>query len=131
MPQQPYSPVNINLGAVVSLSGASASGASAVLNNPQGRGVTVYLDVTSLSGTSPSFVPTVQGYDATTGAVVNLLAGPSVTAAGTHVMQVYPGIASAAGAAASAVVPPQWKLAYTIAGTTPAVTVVATAALQV
>ena len=131
MPQYPYGPVNVNLGAVVSLSGASASGSSAVLNNAQGRGVTVFLDVASLSGTSPSFVPTIEGYDSVTGQSYTLLTGPSVTAAGTHVMQVYPGLASSAGAAADAVLPQQWQLAYTIGGTTPAVTVTATAVVQV
>lgn len=131
MGQNPYGPVNTNLGAVLSLSGASVSGTSAVFNNAQGRGVTVFLDVASLSGTTPSFVPSIVGYDSVTAQTYTLMTGPSVTAAGTHAMQLYPGLASTAGTAADAVLPQQWQLAYTIAGTTPAVTVTATAVVQV
>ncbi len=131
MPQYPYGPVNVNLGAVVSLAGASASGNSGTLTNAQGRGVTVVIDVAALSGTTPSFVPVINGVDTVSGAVYTLLTGPSVTAAGVHVMQVYPGLASAAGTAADAVLPQQWQVAYTIAGTTPAVTVTASAVVQV
>lgn len=131
MSQNPYGPLNVNLGAVVSLASASASGTSATLTNAQGRGVTVFIDVTSIGGTTPSFVPSVNGYDSVTGQSYTLLAGPSVTATGTHVMQVYPGLASSAGAAANAVLPQNWQVGYTIAGTSPSVSAVVTAVVQV
>ena len=132
MPQQPYSPVNTQLGAVLSLASSSVtSGGTGALVNSQAKGLTAVLYVETLQGTSPSISATVQGYDPITGQAFNLLNGPTVSAAGTHYMQVYPGIATASGVAANAVLPAGVEIVYSLGGTSPTVSATVTANFQV
>ena len=67
MPQNPYYPLNKNLGEVVTLTAASAGVNSAVQTNSQWRGVVVSIDVTAITGTSPTLVVTLQGKDPVSG----------------------------------------------------------------
>ena len=75
----------------------------------QGRGVHVIIDVT-VDPALASVVPKIQGYDPTSGKYYDLLVGVAITAVGTTVLKVYPGIAAAANVAASDVVPPVWRV---------------------
>ena len=58
------------------------------------------IDVTSITA-SPSVVPTIDGYDPVSGKYYNLLTGAALTATGTTVLKIYPGIATVPSAAAS------------------------------
>lgn len=131
MPQNPYSPVNNDLGAVVTLTAASASGNSAQFTNPQGRGVRVVVDITAITGTSPTLTVTIEGYDRASGQYYSLLASAALSATGVTELLVYPGVGVTANVSASATVPQLWRVAYTIGGTTPAVTATIGACLQV
>ena len=75
----------------------------------QGRGVHVIIDVTAISAT-PSVVPKIQGYDPLSGKYYDVLVGVAITATGTTVLKVYPGIVASANVAASDVVPPVWRV---------------------
>jgi len=73
------------------------------------RGVHVIIDVT-VDPALASIVPKIQGYDPTSGKYYDLLVGVAITAVGTTVLKVYPGIAASANVAASDMVPPVWRV---------------------
>lgn len=106
----------------VALSAAAAGVTSADLENLSGRGAHVVIDVTAISGTSPTLTVTVDGYDETSGKYYTLLQSASLSATGTTVLRIYPGVTAAANAAASDVIPRVFRVATTIGGTTPSVT---------
>ena len=75
------------------------------------RGLHLVIDVTAVTAT-PSIVPTIQGKSAT-GIYYDILVGTAITATGTIVLKVYPGIGAVAGGAASDVLPAVWRLLLT------------------
>ena len=76
-----------------------------VFGNYQGaRGAVVVIN-TSAAGTSPSTTFTLQGYDPLSNTYWTLLASAAVTAVGTTVLKVYPGLTASANAVASDVLP--------------------------
>lgn len=77
--------------------------------NSTGRGLHLVIDVTAVTGT-PSVVFTIQGKDPVSGKVWTLLASAAITAAGTTVLKVYPGLTAAANAAANDILPPTWNV---------------------
>ncbi|TDC63884.1 hypothetical protein E1258_09570 [Micromonospora sp. KC207] len=77
-----------------------------------GRGLHLVINVTAVTDT-PSVVPTIDGYDAASNTWYNLLTGAAITATGTTVLKIYPGIATVAGAAASDVIPQTVRLVMT------------------
>lgn len=130
MIQPPYGPQNINLGAVVTLTAASASGVSADQVNGIGRGVTVGIDVSAISGTSASLTVTIQGKDPVSGNYYTVLAGAAITATGYTTLVVYPGTVAAANSISDLPLPQNWRVSYAIAGTTPSVTATISAVVQ-
>lgn len=122
MPQYPYAPGNSDLGALVTLTAASASGNTMDLTNGVGRGVRVNVNITALTGTSPTLTVTIQGKDAASGTYYTILASTALSATGFTRLTIYPGLTAAANSIASDIVPRDWRIAYTIGGTTPAVT---------
>ncbi len=128
MPQTPYYPPNTNLGTLVTLSAASAGVNSAVQLNNFYRGVLVGIDVTAITGTSPTLTVTIEGVDPVTNtATFTVLASASITTTGYTTLVVYPGVAVTANETASTVLPYNWKVVTAIGGTTPAVTATVTA----
>lgn len=109
-----------NIGAL-SLSGASASGASRDFQSSAGRGAVVVIDVTAITGTSPSLTVTVEGKDPHTGKYYTILASAARTVAGTTVLRIGPGLTAAANAVANDLMPRDFRISYAIAGTTPSV----------
>ncbi len=73
------------------------------------RGVKVTIDATAIAAT-PSVVFTIQGKDPLSGQYFTVLASAAVTATGTTVLTVYPGIAASANVAASDVMPTTWRV---------------------
>ena len=82
---------------------------SADQENHHGRGLHVIIDVTSVTST-PSVVPKIQGKDAVSGKWYDLLVGVAITATGTTVLKVYPGINASANASASDILPTIWRV---------------------
>lgn len=80
------------------------------------------IDVTAAAGTTPVLVVTIQGLDPTSGKYFTLLATANITAAGTTVLRVGPGFPVAANSSANDIMPLQWRVSYTITGTTPSFT---------
>lgn len=131
MPQYPYFPTNINLGALATLTAASANGTTALQTNVGARGLTVNINVTAITGTSPTLTVTIQGVDPVSTETWTILASTAISADGFHQLQVYPGIGASANASANALIPVNWQIAYAIGGTTPAVTATISASYQV
>lgn len=73
------------------------------------RGVHIVIDVTAVTST-PVVTPTIDGFDPLSGKWYNLLTGAAITATGTTVLKVYPGITAVANGAASDVVPDVFRV---------------------
>jgi hypothetical protein len=108
--------------AAASLNSASASGVGADLAKHQARGMVLVVNVSAITGSGASLTVTLQGKDAVSGQYYTLLTSPAITATGMTVLRIYPGITASANAAANDVLPAQWRVAYAITGTSPAVT---------
>lgn len=77
--------------------------------NTTGRGLHLVIDVTAVTAT-PSVTFTIQGKDPVSGKVWTILASAAITAVGTTILKVYPGLTAAANAAANDVLPPTWNV---------------------
>lgn len=69
------------------------------------------IDITA--GATLSITPSIEAFDKASGKWYQLLAGSALTATGTTVLKVYPGVTAAANLAASDVLPPVWRLVMT------------------
>lgn len=107
---------------ITALAAASAGANGSDLVNSNARGVHVVIDITALSGTTPTLTVTIQGKDAVSGKYYTILASAALNATGTTVLRVYPGLTAAANLTANDVMPRDWRVITAIGGTTPAVT---------
>lgn len=82
------------------------------VRNSDFRGAHVIIDVTAATST-PSVVPTIQGYDAVSGKYYTILVGAAITGTGTTVLRVYPGITAATNLSVSDVLPSEWRVIMT------------------
>lgn len=122
---------NNTTGIVVDASAAKTATVNGVTaTNFNGRGAHVFVNATVVSGTTPTLAVKLQGsvdgtnfydLDATNATTA------SITAAGTAVIRVYPGLTNAVGTA-NQVLPRIWRCVFTIGGTTPSFTVATTVA---
>lgn len=80
------------------------------LQNDGYRGVIVFLDVTSVGGTSPELTVTIQGRSPT-GSYYDILVGATVTATGLATpLIVYPSVAAVANEKEDQPLPPRWRI---------------------
>jgi hypothetical protein len=84
--------------------------------------VVVTVDVTAISGTTPTFTVTIQGKDEISGKYYDILATTALNATGTVVLRVYPGLTASANVTVNDVLPRMWRVKYVTGGTTPNVT---------
>lgn len=77
--------------------------------NEWGRGGHIVVDVSAIADT-PSIVVTVQGKDELSGNYYDILVSNAITATGTTILKIYPGIGVIDGAAASDVLPPIFRV---------------------
>jgi hypothetical protein len=113
---------NIDTGALVTLSAASASGNSADQVNYNGRGLQCGVNITAISGTSPTLTVSFQGKDIGSGQYYTILASSALSAAGFGWYTIYPSPLANATGYVDQVLPRTWRIAYTIGGTSPSVT---------
>lgn len=116
---------NNQIATVDSSSARTASGVGTTATNFNARGALIFINVTGVTGTSPTMTVRLQvaidgtnfvDYDTTN------LQTVSITGVSTHILRVYPGIATTANSALNGVLPRTWRLAWTIGGTTPSFT---------
>ena len=117
---------NVETGALVTLTAASAGGNSADLSNTDWRGVNVVVNVTAITGTTPTLTVSIQGKDPVSGQYYTLLTNATaISANGTYLFALYPGgptSTTSPSFSSPAPLPRTWRILYTIGGTTPAVT---------
>ena len=114
---------NADAAALVTLTAAGAgTTVSADQTNLVGRGVKVVVDITAITGTTPTLTVKIQGKDAASGKYYDILSSAALSTVSTVVLEVYPGIANAANATQGLTLPKTWRATCTVGGTTPAVT---------
>lgn len=107
---------------LMTLAAAAASANGDDQRNDNCRGITVIVDLTAVSGTSPTCVVTIEGLDPQSGKYFTLLASASLTGVGTTILKVFPGATASANAVANDQLPKFWRVKTTIGGTTPSFT---------
>jgi hypothetical protein len=119
-----------NLGTLITHAAASAGVSTAALDTYQGRGLLVFVNVTALTGTSPTLTVTVKGsIDDKLTATYTILASAAISATGLTVLRIYPALTVSANAVANDVVPVFTQITTAIGGTGPAVTATISAVL--
>ena len=101
-----------------SSSALSAAGATDPVASHGARGIIIYMEVTAVSGTSPTLDCKVQGYDAL-GDVWHDITGAvfaQKTGAGNDYLTIYPGIGETANEAVSDVIPALIRVHSTLGG---------------
>lgn len=92
--------------------------------NTDFRGVALVLDISAISGTSPTLDVKLQRKDPISGKYIDITgaAFAQQTATGTLDLVVYPGITATSNRRVNDVMPRDWRVVFTIGGTTPSVT---------
>ena len=90
----------------------TATPVPAELTTEGARGLHLVITVTAVTAT-PSVVPAIEGYDPLSTTWYTLLTGVAITATGTTILKIYPGIATLANGAASDVVPETIRVVMT------------------
>ena len=108
--------------------------ASAGVNGPDMdgsfcKGMALFINITAITGTSPTLTVTLQGKSAVSGQYYTILASAALTTTGLTVLRVYPGLTAAANTVANDIIPNSWRVISAIGGTTPAVTATVTASV--
>lgn len=91
-------------------------------NNPVLTRGRVVINVSAVSGTSPSCVVGIQAFNPVSNTWVTVTSRAAITAAGDYVYLTGPGSGSSAGVTDTEPMPIQWRLIFTITGTTPSFT---------
>lgn len=122
-------PNNIDTGALITLTAASAGVNGTDQINNTGRGINVVINITAITGTTPTLTVTLQGKDTVSGVYYTILASAALAATGTTVLQVFPGATATANVSANALLPRTWRVISVIGGTTPSVTATVSASV--
>lgn len=113
---------HFDLGTLINHSAASAGVNGTDIANVNNVGIHLVIDITAISGTTPTLTVTIQAKDPNSGKYYTILASAALNTTGTTVLRVYPGLAASANAAANDVIPAVFRVISAIGGTTPSVT---------
>ena len=112
-----------SLGTHITHTAASSGATGPIFPTNMGAGLLVFINVTAISGTSPTLTVTLKGsIDGSATATYTILASAAITATGLTVLRVYPGLTASANLTANDVVPGWCQISSAIGGTTPSVT---------
>jgi hypothetical protein len=118
-----YTNILVNTDSTVqTLTAASVGVASIDQKNFNGKGILVGVNITALTGTTPTLTVTLQGKDLASGVYYTVLASAALSATGFTLLSVYPGLVAAANLTVNSPLPKTWRISSVIGGTTPAVT---------
>lgn len=106
----------------ITASGNSNTFNGAAHRNNTARGLHLVVDVTAVSGTTPTLVVTIEGFDTISGKAYTLLASATINSTGTTVLKVYPGLTASANVVANDILPEFFRISWTVGGTTPSFT---------
>jgi hypothetical protein len=99
---------HINRSEQVMALSATSTDVSVDRANLGARGLHLIIDITAI--TAGSLVVTIKGKDPISGQYYTLLASASLTATGTTILKVYPGITAAANLSVSDILPRDWQV---------------------
>lgn len=105
-------------------SAKTATGSGTAQVNYNAKGVILYINVSAASGTTPTLVVNVQAQDPVTSNWITIPGASTASLTGITAVQlaVYPGVTVAANTAVSYPLPRNWRVSWTIGGTTPSFT---------
>lgn len=113
----------MHLGTIITHTAASAGVTGPIIDTQSGLGLLLFINVTAISGTSPTLTVTLKGLiDEAATASYTILASAALNATGLTVLKVYPGLTAAANTVANDVVPGRCQIVTAIGGTGPSVT---------
>jgi len=113
----------VQVGTLITHTAASAGATSPIFPTNTGLGLLVFINITAISGTSPTLTVTLKGLiDESATASYTILASTALNATGLTVLRIYPGLTASANATANDVVPGFCQISTAIGGTTPSVT---------
>src|SRR6184192_2214854 len=107
---------------LATLSAAGAGTVNTVDHPGNASALNIGINITALTGTSPTLQVTVQGKDAASGVYYTILQSAVLAATGFTLLQIGAGLVAAANSVANAVLPSVFRISYTVGGTTPACT---------
>lgn len=93
----------------------TATATQAAQTNASWRGLHISVNVTAY--TSGTWTPRIQGQDPVSLTWYDILVGSPISATGTTILKLYPGIVATANASASDVLPRTWRMVMTGAST--------------
>lgn len=106
---------------VMNVTSGTSTQTSANQTNANGRGAYIIVNVTTLTGTSPTLTPKIQGVDPVSSQPFQLLlATTAISAAGTFVYLIYPNAPAGAGGVTQSVafpLPKTYNVVMTVGGT--------------
>lgn len=117
-----YKRGNYDTAALVTLAASAVSGNSVDLTNVNGHGLQLGINITAITGTVPTITVTIQGKDIASGQYYTLLQSAAIATTGFTLLTLFPGATATANVSSPQVLPRTYRILYTIAGTTPAVT---------
>lgn len=106
----------------LSLSAASASVDGGDIGNTSAVGAIFVVDITAITGTTPTATFTVEGKDPVSGKYYTILQTAALSAVSTTVLRVHPAMVAVANLTASDMLPETLRVTATIGGTGPSVT---------
>jgi hypothetical protein len=117
------STLNNDLGPSITLTAAGAGTTTAPYDlNPTHRGCMVVINITAISGTSPTLTVSVMGHDPVSDTDFTILSSAALNSTGETVLTVYPGCIASANAVANSPIPNVWTVKAVVGGTGPSVT---------
>ena len=106
---------NTNL-VLLSSAARTAATTSTDITNTDYRGCHIIIDVT-VDPASASITPTIQGLDSVSGKYYTLLVGSAITAVGTTVLRIYPGLVASANVTVNDILPNKFRVSMAVADT--------------
>lgn len=105
-------------------SAKTASGQTAALTNHNARGIMLFVNVSAITGTTPTLAVRLQAQDLVSSGWVDIPGAvtASITATGLTLLTIYPGVVEVANQRISAPLPRVFRVVWAIGGTSPSFT---------
>jgi len=110
----------------ISMLTLTAQGAGTVTSpdiiNFAGFGANIVVDITAITGTTPTCTVTIQGKDVASGKYYTILTSAALAAVATTLLTIFPNAPNTANVSANALLPRTFRVSVTVGGTSPSVT---------
>ena len=107
---------------VQKLSAQASTLSSADADNLSAFGGHIVIDVTAITGTTPTLTVSVEGKDPVSGKYYTILTSAAISTVSTTVLRIFPSATASANTIANDIIPRTFRVTSTLGGTTPVVT---------